>query len=131
MRGKAPTKLLFNSSQYAITITAAAEDATLWGNADGIDSVGDTWLSSLEGLLGQLPGLAISTLTGVAGQITVHYATASVTLATRSFTSLQKAVARASTGPTRCWTPSSPPVTRSGRRCSLATVTSLRTRKTR
>ena len=66
-----------------VSITAAAEDGTFWGT---VGDVGDTWLASLEDLIGQVPGLSLSALTGIGGQISVRYATATVNLTDATIT---------------------------------------------
>ena len=67
-----------------ISIAAKAVDRNLWEDAG---TFGEGWLTGLEQALDQVPDLAISSLTGITGQISVRYATATVTVTDSSITS--------------------------------------------
>jgi len=60
-----------------ISITAAAEDENLY---DDYGPYADKAMESLFGLLDQIPGLAISSITGISGQVVVRRADATVSI---------------------------------------------------
>jgi hypothetical protein len=60
-----------------ISITAAAEDKNVYDEAG---DYGQAFLKNLFDVLGQIPGLLISRITGVMGQVVVHDANATVSV---------------------------------------------------
>ena len=67
-----------------VEIAAEAEDTNVY---DDLGDYSDKAIENLFGLFDQLPGLLISELTGIAGQIKVRHATATVSLTNTSITS--------------------------------------------
>ncbi|NOY98599.1 MAG: hypothetical protein GXP40_05255, partial [Chloroflexi bacterium] len=60
-----------------IKILADAKDTNVYDNAGAYT---DKMIATLFALLDQIPGLGISAITGVTGQVVVHYSTAEVTI---------------------------------------------------